>query len=124
MSEAPEGRRRAVGGETARRLRRGVLFGAQAPAFPPGQIRVKERMLSGKVVKIGSPKKFFGVSKQWKYRVLYVDQRGPMKSGTIGICCSQIFSSCVAMRCCFAPFSVTFHWLRSLVEGPWEKCSQ
>ena len=41
-----------------------------APALPPGQIRVKERMLSGNVVKIGSPKWFFGESKQWKYFVL------------------------------------------------------
>ena len=52
--------------------------------MPPGQIRVKDRMLSGNVVKIGSPKKFFFVEKQWKYLVLYVDQRGPMNSGTIG----------------------------------------
>src|SRR5438128_2173662 len=38
-------------------------------------------MLSGNVVKIGSPKKFFGVSKQWKYFGLYVDQRGRAERG-------------------------------------------
>jgi hypothetical protein len=47
---------------------------------------VNERRLSGNVVKIGSPKWFFGESKQWKYLVLYVDHRGPTNSGTIGSC--------------------------------------
>src|SRR5256714_8040636 len=86
-----------------------------SPLFAPGQIRVNERMLSGKVVKIGSPKKFFGVSKQWKYFVLYVDHRGPMNSGTIGMWFNQIFCSCVAIRCCFPALRVTFHWLSRLV---------
>jgi hypothetical protein len=40
------------------------------PACPPGQILVKLRMLSGNVLKIGSPKWFFGELKQWKYFVL------------------------------------------------------
>ena len=62
------------------------------------------------MLKIGSPKKFFGELKQWKYLVLYVDQRGPMKSGMIGRSFSQIFSSDVAMACCFFGSSVVFHW--------------
>src|SRR5579864_3746256 len=118
---ASEGRP-AGGTVTARRWR--VLPCDQAPVCPPGQIRVKERMLSGNVEKIGSPQKFFGVSKQWKYFVLYVDHRGPMKSGTIGSSFSQSFSSCVAIACCFFGSRVTFHWLRSAVAcGSW-KCSQ
>ena len=55
------------------------------------------------------PKKFFGESKQWKYLVLYVDHRGPMKRGTIGMLSRKIFSSFVAMSCCFFTSSVTFH---------------
>ena len=48
-----EGKRRAV---RRRAARRSVDSGtAQGPLLPPGQIRVNERMLSGKVVKIGSP---------------------------------------------------------------------
>ena len=70
-------------------------------------------MLSGNVEKIGSPQKSFGVSKLWKYLVLYVDQRGPMNSGTIGRSFSQSFSSDVAIACCFFGSSVTFHWFRS-----------
>ena len=37
------------------RLSEGLLPRRYAPAFPPGQIRVNERTLSGNVVKIGSP---------------------------------------------------------------------
>src|SRR5207248_7094876 len=70
-------------------------------------------MLSGKVVKMGSPKKLFGELKQWKYLVLYVDQRGPMNSGTIGMSCRKSFSSSVAIGCCFSGSSVTFHLSRS-----------
>jgi len=53
--------------------------------------------------------------KQWKYFVLYVDQRGPMNSGTIGRSCSHSFWICVASCCCFSALSVTFHWFRRLV---------
>src|SRR3954469_4361907 len=86
-----------------------------APALPPGQMRVNESRLSGYVLKIGAQYKFFGELKQWKYLVLYADHRGPMKSGTIGICARKIFSSCVAITCCFSGLSVTFHWSRSFV---------
>src|SRR5438132_2367866 len=95
-----------------------------APAAPPGQMRVNERLLSGFVVKIGSPKKFFADEKQWKYLVLYVDQRGPMNSGTIGRSWRKSFSSWVAIACCFLPSRVTFHWFRSAVARSSEKCSQ
>jgi len=78
---------------------------------------VKLRMLSGNVLKIGSPKWFFGELKQWKYLVLYVDQRGPMNSGTSGNCCSHSFSSDVAIACCLSLSSVVFHWARSAVAA-------
>src|SRR5437764_15325754 len=106
--------RPAGGAGTARRWRVLPLTN-YAPACPPGQIRVKDRMLSGNVVKIGSPKKFFCVSQQWKYFVLYVDHRGPMKSGTIGRSFSHNFSSCVAIVCCLFGSSVTLHSLSRLV---------
>src|SRR5262245_33967216 len=89
-----ERKRRA--GERARPPFSSWLSGPHGPTLAPGQIRVKDRMLSGKVVKIGSPKKFFFDEKQWKYRVLYVDQRGPMKSGTIGSSSRKIPWSWVA----------------------------
>ena len=85
---------------------------------------MNDRMLSGNVVKIGSPKKFFGELKQWKYFVLYVDHRGPMNSGTIGRSASQIFSSCVAIACCFFGSSWTFHWLRRVVACASNVCVQ
>jgi hypothetical protein len=81
-------------------------------------------MLSGKVVKIGSPQKFFWVSQQWKYFVLYVDHRGPTNNGTIGMSLRKIWPSCVAMLCCLAGLSVTFHWLSSDVACGSAKCSQ
>ena len=58
------------GGRDESRPPRSPGGGRYCPALPPGQICVKERRLSGKVVKIGSPKWFFGESKQWKYFVL------------------------------------------------------
>jgi len=81
-------------------------------------------MLSGKVVKIGSPKKFFRDEKQWKYRVLYVDQRGPMNSGTIGRSSRKIPWSCVAYCLCFFTLSVAFHLFSSVVAFGSEKCAQ
>ncbi len=62
--------RRVNGGRRGGRPLGGMSTPRYAPACPPGQMRVKERMLSGNVVKIGSPKKFFVVAKQWKYFVL------------------------------------------------------
>ena len=62
--------------------------------------------------------------KQWKYFVLYVDHRGPMKSGTIGSWSRKIDSSCVAIECCFAESSVTFHWLSSPVACALYVCDQ
>jgi hypothetical protein len=58
----------AGGPHAARRPWRGLA--GYCPAFPPGQILVKERMLSGYVLKIGSPKWLDGELKQWKYLVL------------------------------------------------------
>ena len=60
---------RPAGGTCAAR-RRSFSTLALRSGLPSGQNGVKERMLSGKVVKIGSPKKFFFVQKQWKYFVL------------------------------------------------------
>ena len=76
------------------------------------------------MVKIGSPKKFFFDEKQWKYLVLYVDQRGPMNSGTIGRLSRKIPCSCVAYCCCFVGFRVPFHLFRTLVALALAKCDQ
>src|SRR5262245_55841355 len=103
--------RKCGGGRPPVAVRRlhGGAWSCYCPACPPWQILVKLRMLSGYVLKIGSPKWFFGELKQWKYFVLYVDHRGPMNSGTSGNCWSQSCSSFVAMPCCFFGSSVVFH---------------
>ena len=50
--------------------------------------------------------------------------RGPMKIGMIGSSFSQIFSSDVAMACCFFGSSVAFHWFSSFVAVGSYVCSQ
>src|SRR4051794_371541 len=87
-------------------------------------MRVKFSTSSGKVLKIGSAKEFLGVVKQWKYLVLYVDQRGPMKSGITGSCLSQSCWSCVATLCCVAESSDVFHLSSSGVAASLVKCVQ
>ena len=64
--------RKGGGGRPPVAVRRlhGGAWSYYCPACPPGQILVKMRMLSGYVLKIGSPKWFFGELKQWKYLVL------------------------------------------------------
>src|SRR6476469_10857267 len=47
-----------------------------------------------------------------------------MNSGMIGICARKIFSSCVAITCCFSGSSVTFHWSSSFVAWVSYVCSQ
>src|SRR5580692_609429 len=103
----------------------GTLIGrGQAPAFPPGAIRVNDTTLSGNVVKIGSAYASLGDAKPWKYLVLYVDQRGPMKSGITGIVRSHAASSFVASVCCTVGLNAVFHWFRRPVALASEKCSQ
>ena len=63
-------------------------------------------------------------AKQWKYRVLYVDHRGPTNSGMIGRCFRNAFCSSVAIFRCFLGANVTFHWLSSDVADASLKCSQ
>src|SRR6266568_7681669 len=47
-----------------------------------------------------------------------------MKSGTMGMLLRKIFSSFVAIACCCAGSSVTFHWLRRPVAAASYVCDQ